>query len=80
MTNPMLELTPEVVKQDGQGRVAKTAGQTGSAMAVVTVSEWLAHQAGWHGHLPPNVALAMAVMLTTLAAVATNWSRLKGRV
>lgn len=70
--------TPEQVKADGQSRVAKTAGQVGVSSAVVAVGLWLAHQAGWHGDMPPEVVGAVTTLLTAGAAFFTNRSKLRG--
>lgn len=79
-TNPTVELTPEVIKQDGQNRVAKTAGQVGGASSVVVVGLWVAHQIGWHGDMPPEVVAATIALLTGAAGYLTNLSKLRGRV
>lgn len=79
-SNPTLEVTPEVVKADGQNRVAKTGGQVGGASSLLVVALWVAHQAGWHGDMPPEVVAAVIALLTGLAAVLTNLSKLRGHV
>lgn len=73
-----MTFTPEQVREDGQNRVAKTAGQVGVAAAIVTVGEWLAHQVGWGGELPIVVATSMTTILTAAAAWWTNRGRLRG--
>lgn len=66
-----------MVREDGQNRIKGTTAQTGAAAAIVTVGSWLAHQAGWHGDLPIDVAGAMVVLLSAGAAWFSNRSRLK---
>lgn len=78
MPNQTLTITPELVKEDGQSRVAKTAGQVGVASSIVTVAEWFAHQAGWHGELPIVVATALVTLLTAAGSYLTNLRRLRG--
>lgn len=70
--------TPEQVKQDGQSRVAKTAGQAGVSGAVVALLLWVAHQAGWHGDMPPETVAAATTVLAAAAAWFTNRSKLRG--
>lgn len=77
--HPTLTMTPEVIKADAQNRVARTAGQAGGSLGVVIVGEYFAHQFGWHGTMPNDVALSLAGLLTTVASWWTNRSRLKGR-
>lgn len=78
MTPRTLQVTPEVVKADGQNRIAKTAGQVGSGGSVVVVVEWVAHLLGWHGTIPTEVVVAMTALLATVAAWWTNRARLRG--
>lgn len=75
-----LEITSEVVKEDGKNRVAKTTGQAGVAGAAIVVGLWFAHQAGWHGDMPPDVVISMQILLTSGAAFLTNLSKLRGHV
>lgn len=74
----MSNFTPEVIKADGQARVAKTAGQAGGATALVIVGEWVAHQVGWTGELPTEVFGAFVTILTIAAAWFSNLGRLRG--
>jgi hypothetical protein len=76
----MLEMTPEVIKADGQNRVAKTAGQSGTAGALILVGLWVAHQAGWQGDMPADVIVAWTILLTSAASAVTNLGRLRGRL
>lgn len=79
MTPPKVPVfTPEAIREDGQNRVAKTAGQAGAAGAAVIVGNWAAHQAGWNGELPIEVAAAMQLLLTTVAGWLSNLRRLRG--
>lgn len=71
------EITSELIREDAKSRVAKTGGQVGGATALVTVGEWVAGQAGWHGELPVVVAGAMVTLLTIAASYLTNLSRLR---
>lgn len=75
-----VELTPAAIKADGENRVARTAGQSGVATAVVTVGEWVAQQIGWDGSLPTTVAGAFIIILTAAAAMWTNRAKLRGEV
>jgi hypothetical protein len=70
--------TPEVMRQDGQNRIARTGVQSGVAGALIVVGLWVAHQAGWRGDMPPEVVAASGFLLTTLGAWFTNRSRLRG--
>lgn len=72
--------TPEVIREDGQNRIARTTAQGGAGAAVVIVGEWLAHEIGWDGELPTAVASAIVVLLGTIAAWWTNRGRLRGEV
>lgn len=79
MTPPKAPVFTEAqIKEDGQNRVAKTAGQAGAAGALVIVGNWAAHQAGWNGELPIEVGAAMQLLLTTIAGWLTNLRRLRG--
>lgn len=74
------EVTPAIVKEDGQNRIAKTTGQAGVAGAVVIVASWLAQQVGWDGELPLEVSTSITFLLTSAAAWLTNRRRLRGEV
>ena len=76
--NPTLEITPEVAKLDGKGRVANTGSQAGVAGAVLIVGNWFAHQVGWQGELPIEVGAAMQLLLTWAAARWSNRKKLAG--
>lgn len=80
MPNPMLEVTPAVVQADGKGRIANTGAQAGAAGALVIVGNWAAHQIGWNGDLPIEVAAAMQLLLTSAAAWWVNRKKLAGEV
>ena len=75
----MSTFTPEVIKADGQARVAKTAGQTGGATAVTIVGQYIAMKAGaLDEQLPTEVFGAIVTILTIAAAWFTNLGRLRG--
>lgn len=73
-----MTFTPEVIREDGQARIAKTAGQAGGATALVIVGQWFAQELGWNGELPTEVFGAIVTLLTIIAAWLTNRSRLRG--
>lgn len=78
MADPIF--TPEQIKQDGQNRVASTAGQAGTAGFVVVFGLWFARQLGWHGEMPPDVVIALTGLLTTAASVLKNRRKLRGEL
>lgn len=70
--------TPAQIKEDGGNRVARTSAQV-FASQIVTVGDWIAHQAGWHGQLPTPVAVSIAGILVVAASVIMNLGRIRGR-
>ncbi len=80
MADPTIQVTPDLIRQDGQNRVASTAGQAGTAGFVVVVGLWVAHQAGWNGDMPAEVVVAVTGLLTSLASVFKNRARLSGQL
>jgi len=74
-----LEITPEMVRQDGQNRVARTGVQSGAAGAIVIVGLWIAHQAGWNGDMPAEVVASTTFLLTTAGSWLTNRARINGQ-
>jgi hypothetical protein len=74
----MSDFTPAVIREDGKGRVAHTAGQVGAASALVIVGEFFAIEIGWDGELPTAVSAAIVTLLGTGASWWTNRKRLRG--
>ncbi len=72
-----VDITPEIIKQDGQRRIVNTTAQGGVAGAIVVVGEWVATEAGWDGSLPTAVAAALVVLITAAGSVLSNRSRLR---
>lgn len=72
-------ITPDLIKEDGQNRIARTGQQVGLAGSVVVVGEWVAQQAGWGGTLPTYVSAAMVAILTGIGSWWMNRKRLKGK-
>lgn len=75
-----LEITPEVVREDGVNRIARSSGQFSAAGATVVVGVWLASALGWDGEVPPDVRTALEVLLAIGVAWWTNRHRLRGDV
>lgn len=73
-----IDITPQMVRQDGVSRIARSAGQSGGAGAVIVVGLWVAHQAGWRGDMPAEVVASLTVLLSTVAAWVSNRGRLRG--
>ncbi len=73
--------TPAQIRDDGQNRVLKTAGQAGGLAAPVLVIAVAAlHGSGWlHGDLGLELTVAYQAVLTTIFAALTNIGRLRGR-
>lgn len=74
------------VKQDGQNRVARTAGQTGVAGSVVVVFAWIMRLCGVDLNpdagveMPVEIVAALTMILTTSASALHNLSKLRGKV
>lgn len=80
MADPTIQITPDLIKADGQNRVASTAGQAGTAGFVVVVGLWVAHQVGWNGDMPAEVVVAVTGLLTSAASLLKNRRRLGGQL
>jgi hypothetical protein len=72
-----LEVTPEVVKEDGVNRVVRTGAQVTVAASILTVGEWIVQQAGWDGNIPTRVRDAMVVVLALVVAYVMNRAKVK---
>lgn len=77
---PVPAFTPEQIRQDGQNRIARTAGQTGVAGAFVFLASAFFRWRGWlHGELDSTATGAWVIVLSAFAAAGTNIGRLRGR-
>lgn len=76
--DPAPLFTPEQVKDDARNRIAKTGGQVGGATALVGAAQWIAQQAGWHGSLDGVTFGYFVTLVTIVASVVTNRTKLRG--
>lgn len=78
MTAPKPLFSAEQIIEDGKNRIARTVGQVTMPGALVTVIDYALQRWAGQEALPPSVVGALIVILTGLAAWATNLKRLRG--
>lgn len=83
---PQAEITPDLIRQDGKGRIANTGSQGGAAAAVVIVLTWALRLFNLDLNPMPNeetmpteVSQSMGLLLILGAAWFTNRKRLQGK-
>lgn len=73
MTEPVF--SDSQIKEDASNRQRGTGQQAGVAGFIVVVGLWVAHQVGWKGDMPAEVATATTGLLTWAGSVWANRRR-----